>query len=303
MYQQAVSTHSLTWQLQGSTEVTEVFFCRTWKPTCAAGKTHTVRRSEVTQHYAPLDTSPQQNPAKLFCPEWQRWRYSVYLGEDYKSGSNTAGLSKGGFEAAKSESRGPLYRHSTPADVFMLSNEKSGNYQRALLYAGHPGSCCVWKKSVWWLNKWELQLNSWKGFFQGATVAWWLAFHRKKRWASTPGPFWVTFQHSPHDCVDSQVLCWQKRCKTLWKESTKNECVQLNRNWLDCFWRWLRGAGLSLAWSHWRGRYYTSGTLSTVSRDTLIQTKTSMLNEDLLSLFFGGGVKTKESAHSVAVVL
>lgn len=95
--------------------------------------------------------------------------------------------------------------------------------------------------------------------FQGATVAWWLAFHRKKRWASTPRPFWVTFQHSPHDCVDSQVLCWHKRCKTSWKESIKNECVQLNRNWLDCFWRWLRGAGLSLGRSHWRGRYYTSG--------------------------------------------
>lgn len=92
----------LEWQLQGSTKVTEVFFWRTWKPTCTAGQTHTVQYSKVTQHYAPLDTSPQQNPAKLFCPEWQRWRYGMYLGEYYKSVSNTARLTKGSFSAAES---------------------------------------------------------------------------------------------------------------------------------------------------------------------------------------------------------
>ena len=40
----------LEWRLQGSTKVTKVLFWKTWKPPCAAGQTHTLRRSKVTQH-------------------------------------------------------------------------------------------------------------------------------------------------------------------------------------------------------------------------------------------------------------
>lgn len=91
----------------------------------AAGQTHTVRRSKVTQHYAPLDTSPQQNPAKLFCPKWQRWRYSMYLGEDYKSVSNTTSLTKGRSSAAESsgkpETTLPTF---TFCRYFYVSNKK-----------------------------------------------------------------------------------------------------------------------------------------------------------------------------------
>lgn len=140
--------------------------------------------------------------------------------------------------------------------------------------------------------------------FQGATVAW-LAFQRNKRWASTPRPFWVTFQHSPHDCVDSQVLCWQKRCKTSWKESIKKWVCTAKQELIRLFltlaaWRRPVIRQISLAGALLHVRSLIHRIQRHANQD---MTKTSMLNEDLLSLFIWGGVKTKESAHSVAVVL
>lgn len=140
----------LEWQLQGDWSV----LLEDMKSKSAAGQTHTVRRSKVTQHYAPLDTSPQQNPAKLFCPKWQRWRYSMYLGEDYKSVSNTTSLTKGRSSAAdssgKPETTLPTF---TFCRYFYVSNKKVVIPKECC----NLGLCCVWKKLVLWLNKWELQ--------------------------------------------------------------------------------------------------------------------------------------------------